>query len=77
MKIFDELGVEATIPNLVRGWVTPGLWDGVLRLSAPLSCDGLVRVESRIAFVKVNRNLVMIYREKEEGLIYEIWKNED
>ena len=77
MKIFDELGVEATIPNLVRGWVNPGLWDGVLRLSAPLSCDGLVRVESRIAFVKVNRNLVMIYREKEEGLIYEIWKNED
>ncbi len=77
MEMFDELGVEATIPNLVRGWVSPNLFDEALKFSAPLSRDGLVWVGSKVAYVKVNRNLVMVYRENEGGLTYEIWKNED
>ena len=77
MEMFDELGVEATIPNLVRGWVSPNLFDDALKFSAPLSRDGLVWVGSKVAYVKVNRNLVMVYRENEGGLTYEIWKNED
>jgi hypothetical protein len=77
MEIFDELGVEATIPNLVRGWVSPNLFDEALKFSVPLSRDGLVRVGSKVAYVKVNRNLVMVYREKQGRLTHEIWKNED
>jgi hypothetical protein len=61
----------------VRGWVSPNLFDEALKFSVPLSRDGLVRVGSKVAYVKVNRNLVMVYREKQGRLTHEIWKNED
>jgi hypothetical protein len=70
-------GVEVTIPYLVRGWVLPDLYDGALLSAASLSRDGLVRVGPQVAFVKVNRNVVMVDREREGKLACEVWRNED
>lgn len=55
----------------------PDLYDGALFSAAPLSRDGLVRVGPQAAFVKVNRNVVMVDREREGKLACEVWRNED